>query len=103
MPLFVVVLALSAPAARAQTTEDADRTITFELGWAGDWSRGEGLRAGGGTVAFEVTPIEHWLEIEVGVSAIREDTGTELPVDVLFKKPWPLSRGAELMIGAGRN
>jgi len=32
----------------------------------------------GATFAFEVTPIEHWLELEVGVSAIRADGGTPL-------------------------
>jgi hypothetical protein len=55
----------------------------------------------GGTFAFEVTPIEHWLELERGVSAIRADGVTEVPMDVLFKKPWQFSRQVELMVGIG--
>jgi hypothetical protein len=50
---------------------------------------------------FEVTPIEHWLELEIGVTATRTDDGVEMPVDVLFKKPWRLSREVEFMIGVG--
>jgi hypothetical protein len=37
----------------------------------------------GATFAFEVTSIERWLEIEVGISVIAADGGTELPVDVI--------------------
>lgn len=79
---------------------ERDHAITFELGWEGDWSHAEGLHQGG-TAAFEITPIEHWLEIEVGGSAIHEPSGAELSVDCLFKKPWTLSKTAEVMAGAG--
>jgi hypothetical protein len=72
----------------------------FELGWAGDWSAAEGLHHGG-TVAFEVEPIEGWLELEVGLTAIRADEGVDIPVDVLFKKPWRFSPQFEFMVGAG--
>jgi hypothetical protein len=58
------------------------------------WSRG-------GTVALEVTPIENWLELEVGVSALRGADGSDLSLDLLFKKPYRLSSRAELMIGMG--
>ena len=81
--------------------DDGDHAIVFELGWAGDWSPAEGLHPKGGTFAFEVTPVEGWLEVEVGVAATWADGGTEVPVDVLFKKPWQFSRQFELMIGAG--
>lgn len=79
---------------------DRDHAIVFEFGWEGDWSHAEGLHQGG-TVAFEVTPVEHWLEIEVGGSAIHEASGSELSVDCLFKKPWTLSKTAEVMAGVG--
>ena len=72
----------------------------FEIGAAGDWSADEGASPGG-TFAFEITPIEHWLELEIGISAIQGRDGTEWPVDILFKKPWRLSRTFEFMIGAG--
>ena len=79
----------------AQTVErgkasDDDHAIVFELGAAGDWSSEDGARPGG-TFAFEVTPIEQWLELEIGVTAIHTGHGIEVPVDVLFKKPWRLS------------
>jgi hypothetical protein len=77
-----------------------EHTVIFELGAAGDWSRAEGFHPGG-TFAIEVTPIENWLEVEVGFTAIRADASTEMPVDVLFKKPWRLSREVELMVGLG--
>jgi hypothetical protein len=74
--------------------------VVFELGGAGDWSPAEGFHPGG-TFAFEVTPIENWLELEIGVTAIRAASGTEIPVDVLFKKPWRFSPRFEFMIGLG--
>jgi hypothetical protein len=80
--------------------DEGDHALVFEFGAAGDWSHAEGFHPGG-TIAFEVTPIEHWLELEIGVTAIRVDAGTEMPIDVLFKKPWRLSRQFELMIGVG--
>ncbi len=77
-----------------------DHTIVFEIGAAGDWERGGPLNPGG-TFAFEVTPIEHWLEIEVGATAIADRGGLELPADILFKKPWQPSQSFEVMVGVG--
>jgi len=102
----VVLLATTwASAAGAQSLaaapEDRDHAVVLELGWAGDWSREEGLHPKGVTFAFEVTPIEHWLELEFGVSILRADSVTEFPIDVLFKKPWQISPQFEFMIGLG--
>jgi hypothetical protein len=83
------------------TPKDDDHAVVFEMGWAGDWSRQEGVNAKGATFAFEITPIENWLELEFGVSALRANGVTEIPVDVLFKKPWQISRRFEFMIGVG--
>jgi hypothetical protein len=80
---------------------EKDHAIVYELGWAADWSHEERVHPKGGTFAFEVTPIEHWLELEFGVTAIRADGSTEIPVDVLFKKPWTFSPQFEFMIGVG--
>lgn len=79
----------------------AEHTIVYELGWSGGWSRDEGFQPYGGTIAFEVEPVEGWLEVETGVTAIRSGGQTELPVDVLFKKPWQITPQFEFMIGAG--
>ncbi len=108
---LVVALALSADGSRASaqsapgrhetvSAEGEDHTIVFELGAAADWSRGESIHPGG-TFAFEVTPIEHWLELEFGWTAIHGGATTEMPIDVLFKKPWQVSRSFEFMVGAG--
>jgi hypothetical protein len=80
--------------------DEGEHSIVFEFGAAGDWSPAEGFHPGG-TFAFEVTPVENWLELEFGVTAIRSGTSTEASVDVLFKKPWQFSRAFEFMIGVG--
>lgn len=80
--------------------EENDHAIVLELGAAGDWSHAEGFHPGG-TFAFEVTPIEHWLELEVGVTAIRGAGGTQRSIDVLCKKPWRFSPTFEFMVGVG--
>lgn len=77
-----------------------DHAIVYEVGAAGDWSRTEGFHPGG-TVALEFTAIERWLELEIGFTAIHSATSVEMPVDVLFKKPWQISPTFELMIGFG--
>jgi len=55
----------------------------------------------GGDVAIEFTPIENWLEIEVGTTPLFAHHSLDWGTDVLFKKPWRLSRKVELMVGAG--
>lgn len=83
-----------------ETVADIDHAIVFEIGAESDWSKAEGAPTGG-TFAVEVTPIEHWLELEFGVSVIPHAGGVELPVDLLFKKPWRISRTVEFMAGVG--
>jgi hypothetical protein len=51
------------------------------------------------TVAAEVTPIENWLELEFGVTPTFSHHSTEWDTDVLFKKPWTLSKKVEFMFG----
>jgi hypothetical protein len=87
--------------APVSTRADDDHAIVFELGATANWERGESATHAGGTFAFEVTPIEHWLELEIGVAASPADGGVEMPFDVLFKKPWQFSPRFEFMIGAG--
>ena len=81
--------------------DDDDHVLVLELGAVVDWERAEGSVHTGGTFAFEVTPIENRLELEIGVTAVAADGGVEIPVDVLFKKPWRFSPAFEFMIGAG--
>ncbi len=84
----------------ATDDDERDHAIIYELGFAGEWSRSEGFHPGA-TFAFEVTPIAGWLEVEIGFTAIRGDGAVEMPVDVLFKKPWQISPTFEFMIGLG--
>jgi hypothetical protein len=53
------------------------------------------------TVAAEVTPIENWLELEIGVTPTFSNHSTEWDADLLFKKPWTLSKKVEFMFGVG--
>jgi hypothetical protein len=53
------------------------------------------------TVAVEVTPIENWLELEFGVTPTFTHHSTEWDTDLLFKKPWTLSKKVEFMFGVG--
>ncbi|HTS68675.1 MAG TPA: hypothetical protein VMO17_06795 [Terriglobia bacterium] len=55
----------------------------------------------GPTVAVEVTPVENWLELEAGVTPFFARHSTEWDTDLLFKKPWTLSRQVEFMFGVG--
>jgi hypothetical protein len=104
MVRLISTLALAVAAilmvATCGAAQEVDHAIVFEVGMENDWSKVDGLHFGG-TFAFEVTPIEHWLELEVGASVIPRSGGVEIPVDVLFKKPWRISRSVEFMAGIG--
>jgi hypothetical protein len=87
------------PTVTPPTSED--HSIVYELGWAASYSRTEGVHPKGATFAFEVTPIENRLELECGVTLIRASGVTETSLDLLFKKPWTLSKRVEFMAGVG--
>jgi hypothetical protein len=101
----VALVATSASVAGAQSapalSADDDHAIVFELGWAGSYSRAEGFHPKGATFAFEVTPVPDRLELECGLTAIHASGTTETSVDLLFKKPWTLSKRVEFMAGIG--
>jgi len=46
-------------------------------------------------------PIENWLELEAGVSPFCKRNSAEWDTDLLFKKPWTISRKTEFMLGVG--
>src|SRR5262249_35642796 len=94
-PLLRVGTRAVGPSA-APVVVDADHGAVFEVGWEGDWARSEGWHHGL-TFACEVTPVERWLELEFGASLIHAANGTEIPIDLLFKKPWTLGHGVEFM------
>jgi hypothetical protein len=78
-----------------------DPAAIVELGGAATRNLGEGGWSFGPSVAIEFTPIEHWLEIEAGVTPLLRSRSTEWDVDLLFKKPWEFSKKVEFMIGMG--
>ena len=88
---------------RAVFAQSADKepAAVIELGGAAAWNLKDGGSSFGPSAAIEVTPIEDWLELEAGVTPLFASHAREVDTDLLFKKPWTLSRKAEFMMGAG--
>ena len=99
-PLLIACIFLCARSAFAQSAEKEPVAIV-ELGGAGSWNIKDGGASFGPTVAVEFTPIENWLEIEAGVTPLFARHSTEWDTDLLFKKPWTLSKKVEFMLGVG--
>ena len=95
-----LAMVLSSALALAQSAEKEPAAI-LELGAAAGWSITEGGSSFGPSAAVEFTPVEHWLELEAGATPLFAAHSHELDVDLLFKKPWELSRKAEIMAGLG--
>jgi hypothetical protein len=92
----------SAPSGHPQETgEDKDPIAILELGAASSWNFSGGATTFAPNLAAEVTPIENWLELEAGVSPFYTHRSTEWDTDLLFKKPWTISKKAEFMFGVG--
>jgi hypothetical protein len=98
--VWLACLLLCAGSAFAQSA-DKDPAAIVELGAAAGLSLKDGASSFGPGVAVEVTPIEHWLELEAGVTPLFGHRSTEWDADLLFKKPWTLSHKAEFMAGVG--
>jgi hypothetical protein len=102
--LLITCLCLSFGNAFAQQSDkesEKEPAAIVELGGAAAHGlTGEGANFGP-TVALEVTPIENWLELEAGVTPLFARHSTEWDTDLLFKKPWTLSKKAEFMLGVG--
>jgi hypothetical protein len=86
----------------AQTVDkEPESAAIVELGGAAARSLSDGGSSAGATAAVEVTPIERWLELEAGITSLFSRHSTEWDADLLFKKPWSLSRKVEFMAGVG--
>jgi hypothetical protein len=81
--------------------EDKEPIAIVEIGAATSWNLSGGAATFAPSLAAELTPIENWLELEVGVSPFYRRKSTEWDTDLLFKKPWTISRKAEFMVGVG--
>jgi hypothetical protein len=80
---------------------DKEPAAVVELGGVADRSLKGGGSSFGPAVAAEVMLIEKWLELEAGVAPLFGRRSTEWDADLLFKKPWTLSKRAEFMLGVG--
>lgn len=99
---LIASLFLCSGNAFAQSTDkDAEPVAIVELGGSGSWNLKGGRSSFGADAAAEITPIENWLELEAGVTPLFTRQSTEWVTDLLFKKPWTLSKKAEFMIGVG--
>jgi hypothetical protein len=102
--LFLIGLSASGQTSagnRQQTDGDKEPVAILETGTATNWNIKGGAATFAPNLAAEITPIEGWLELEAGVSPFYTRKSTEWDSDLLFKKPWTLSRKAEFMLGIG--
>ena len=99
--LALFVLGFIPGNARCEGRAEVDHSLVFEAGPAAERDLKNKTSNYGVTVAVETTPVEHWLELEFGVTLLNTGGRTELGADLLFKKPFRLSQTAELMIGLG--
>jgi hypothetical protein len=89
------------PASHDKPGDDEDEIAIFEVGASTNWDLNGGAATFAPNLAAECTPIEHWLELEAGVSPFFTRRSTEWDTDFLFKKLWTISRKAEFMAGVG--
>jgi hypothetical protein len=98
--VFILATLFFARSAFAQSTEKEPAAVV-ELGGAASGNITQAESSFGPAAAVEVTPIENWLELEAGVTPLFGPNSKEWDIDLLFKKPWTLSKKTEFMIGVG--
>src|ERR1700739_1673264 len=76
---------------------DKDPIAIVELGAATSWNL-SGAATFAPNLAAEVTPIENWLELEVGVLPFYTPKSTEWDIDLLFKKHGTISRKGRCLL-----
>ena len=87
--------------ASAQEQNDGEEVAVIEIGAAPSRNLKDRTSSLGPTVAIEVSPVQNWLELEAGITPSFGHHTTEWASDLLFKKPWTLSRTVEFMAGIG--
>lgn len=95
----VALVMLTFPALALAQSDEREHRIVYAVGWAGEASHGEGFQPAGIEGGFEVTPIEGKLSIETTIGTHHGDDGTEMHLEVAFRKPWQLSKTVEFMAG----
>ena len=100
--VMAVALAFGSGQAFGQEHAEAEhRAAVLEIGAAGEWGIPGGNGSFGPSVGLAVTPIEHLLEIEFGVSPMINGGVVDWKSEIIFKRPFELSKNLELMVGVG--
>ncbi len=99
--VVVALVLLADSRLHAQSPNPKEGVAIVEIGGAPSVSLTGSGASMSPTAAVEITPIENWLELELGVTPTLSRSSTEWVTDLLFKKPWSLSKKVELMLGAG--
>jgi hypothetical protein len=100
--MVLIVSFLSTGNAFSQSIDkNPEPAAIVEVGGAAGWDIKGGGSSFGPDFAVEVTPIENWLELEAGTTTLFSRHLTEWDADLLFKKPWTLSKKVEFMFGVG--
>jgi hypothetical protein len=100
-PLFLIAFAFGCSGHSFAQSPEKEPAAFLELGGVASRSITDAQSSFGPFVAIQVTPIENWLEREVGVTPLFRRHSTEWSVDLLFKRPWVISDKFEFMLGVG--
>jgi len=92
---LLAIFPTSALAEDVRAQDKLDHTIIVGVGGAGELELSGGSLRPGASIMVEWDAVESWLELEVGASVLSADGGVEVPVDLLVKKPFKLTRWAE--------
>ena len=85
----------------ADSTSFKEGIAVGEIGGASSTDVKSGKSSFGYSLSAEATPIENWLEVELGVSSTYAAHYKETDIDFLLKKPWAFSPVLEFMLGVG--
>src|ERR1700749_2891893 len=99
--VFLISFLINANAQKVEKDSLAEPFAIGEIGPAASLNIKGGKSSYGFSLAVETTPIENWLELELGVTPTYASHLKETDVDFLFKKPWTLSSELEFMLGVG--
>lgn len=99
--LFLVSIHAVAQKTSGDSASFKEGIAVGEIGGASSTDITSGKSSFGYSLSVEATPIEGWLEVELGVSPTYAAHYKETDIDFLLKKPWTFSPKLEFMLGVG--